>query len=645
MDLYSGYNQIPMFRPDEESTSFITDRGLYCYNVMPFELKNAIATYQRLVNMIFAELIDKTMEVYVNDMLVKSLQAKAHVSHFDQTFQILRKYKMKLNPLKCTFGVASGQYLGFIVNRRRIEANLEKIRALMEMREPLLLYIAVSDKAVSAVFVKEENTHQLSVYYISKALLLAEKHYLDMEKLALSLVTASRKLRPYFLVDSIEVLTNFPLRQVLKKIDASGLLLKWAIKLRELYLLFRPQNTIKGQAFVDFMVEFAKVLEIEVTMEPAEPPTWNLFADGLSRKTGSEAGVVLESPEDHKPNCTVRFDFKASNNAAEYETILAAKDSGMAAYLKFVLNVVPHFKRFELIQVPHLENTHAYVLSKLANSRDSELLKIVPIELLPKPSISGGEEILRIEGNPLWMQPIVAYLKGQSLPTSKSEAKKLRRRTAHFVDVLYKRGFASPLLRCVGREEAMYILRKIHERLVAIHIDFVGPLPKGRESATFVIVAIDYFTKWVEAERLARITEANTIKFVWKNIICKFDILHSLVSNNGRQFDNQKMRDLCDELGIRKDFSTPHHPQKPNSSPGGPRPQKSFPIIEANWVQSVWTELGRGGPKPLQSILIVLEGHLQLQPPVRPLGGFSSFLSGPVRSTSGRPTELHFQGS
>ena len=102
MDAYSGYNQIPMHVPDQEHTSFITDRGLYCYKVMPFGLKNAGATYQRLVNMMFKEQIGKTMEVYVDDMLVKSKVTSDHVAHLDKMFKILRAYCMKLNPLKCT---------------------------------------------------------------------------------------------------------------------------------------------------------------------------------------------------------------------------------------------------------------------------------------------------------------------------------------------------------------------------------------------------------------------------------------------------------------------------------------------------------------------------------------------------------------
>ncbi|CAL9029545.1 unnamed protein product, partial [Prunus brigantina] len=136
MDAYSGYNQIFMHPTDREHTAFITDRGLYCYNVMPFGLKNAGATYQRLVNQIFAELIGTSMEVYVDDMLVKSRTANDHLRNLSLMFGKLKQYNMRLNPSKCAFGVASGKFLGFMISQRGIEANLEKIRALIDMRVP-----------------------------------------------------------------------------------------------------------------------------------------------------------------------------------------------------------------------------------------------------------------------------------------------------------------------------------------------------------------------------------------------------------------------------------------------------------------------------------------------------------------------------
>ncbi|KAL5580701.1 hypothetical protein UlMin_013143 [Ulmus minor] len=102
--------------------------GLYCYKVMPFGLKNAGATYQRLVNKMFKDQIGKTMKVYVDDMLVKSLKTEEHIQNLRETFEILRRYKMKLNPSKCAFGVSSGKFLGFMVNHRGIEANQLKFR-------------------------------------------------------------------------------------------------------------------------------------------------------------------------------------------------------------------------------------------------------------------------------------------------------------------------------------------------------------------------------------------------------------------------------------------------------------------------------------------------------------------------------------
>ncbi|XP_018454115.1 uncharacterized protein LOC108825305 [Raphanus sativus] len=136
MDAFSGYNQIMMHPDDREKTAFITDRGTYCYKVMPFGLKNAGATYQRLVNRMFADKLGSTMEVYIDDMLVKSLRAEDHLTHLKDCFTTLNEYGMKLNPAKCTFGVMSGEFLGYIVTQRGIEANPKQISAILDLPSP-----------------------------------------------------------------------------------------------------------------------------------------------------------------------------------------------------------------------------------------------------------------------------------------------------------------------------------------------------------------------------------------------------------------------------------------------------------------------------------------------------------------------------
>ena len=125
-----------MAEEDQENTSFITSQGLYCYKVMPFGLKNAGATYQRLVNRIFSKQIGRNMEVYVDDMLVKSREELPHLDDLKETFTTLKQYQMKLNPTKCVFGVASGKFLSFIVSQRGIEANPEKVQAIINMTLP-----------------------------------------------------------------------------------------------------------------------------------------------------------------------------------------------------------------------------------------------------------------------------------------------------------------------------------------------------------------------------------------------------------------------------------------------------------------------------------------------------------------------------
>src|SRR3954468_4376190 len=118
MDGFSGYNQIKMAPEDMEKTSFITPWGTFCYKVMPFGLRNAGATYQRAMVTLFHDMIHKEVEVYVDDMIAKSCTKEEHLTHLQKLFERLRKYKLRLNPNKCTFGVRSGKLLGFIVSQR-----------------------------------------------------------------------------------------------------------------------------------------------------------------------------------------------------------------------------------------------------------------------------------------------------------------------------------------------------------------------------------------------------------------------------------------------------------------------------------------------------------------------------------------------
>ena len=136
LDAFSGYHKIPMHPPDAEKTAFITPYSLFCYNVMSFGLKNIGVTYQRLITKMFRPLLGKTMEVYIDDMLVKSKERPDHAEHLQETFELLRAYGMKLNPSKCTFRVSAGRFLGFMVTQRGIEANTAQLKTILDSLAP-----------------------------------------------------------------------------------------------------------------------------------------------------------------------------------------------------------------------------------------------------------------------------------------------------------------------------------------------------------------------------------------------------------------------------------------------------------------------------------------------------------------------------
>lgn len=136
LDAFQGYHQVPLSREDQDKISFITSDGTYCYQVMLFGLKNTGAIYQRLMDRVFNNQKGRNLEVYVNDILIKSTTVEAMLTNIKESFATLRRYELKLNPEKCIFSVKSGCFLEYVVTERGIEANPAKVQALQSMKTP-----------------------------------------------------------------------------------------------------------------------------------------------------------------------------------------------------------------------------------------------------------------------------------------------------------------------------------------------------------------------------------------------------------------------------------------------------------------------------------------------------------------------------
>ena len=136
LDAFQEYHQIPLALDNQENTAFVTPTRNYHYKVMSFGLKNAGSTYQRMMTKMFEPQLCKCIEVYIDDMVVKSKIVSEYVGDLRNIFEILRKYKLHLNASKCSFGVGSGKFLGYMVTHRGIEVNPNQIKAINSLQPP-----------------------------------------------------------------------------------------------------------------------------------------------------------------------------------------------------------------------------------------------------------------------------------------------------------------------------------------------------------------------------------------------------------------------------------------------------------------------------------------------------------------------------
>ncbi|XP_004301757.1 PREDICTED: uncharacterized protein LOC101307997 [Fragaria vesca subsp. vesca] len=526
---------------------------------MPFGLKNAGATYQRLVNAMFEEEIGEVMEVYVDDMLVKSKAADDHIANLDKVFTKLLADGMRLNPQKCILAVSGGKFLGFMVSERGIKANPKKVQAILDMTVlktwnevqclmgrlvALARFISrFTDKCnpffqllkltISAALTRHDHDNELPVYYCGRGFTDPEIRYPDIEKLALALITTARKLKQYFQAHTIHVLTNHPLRQILQKPETSGRMVKWAIELGEFDLHFKPRTTIKGQAAADFIAEF-------IPMNPDDPnqdvlprnEIWELHVDGSSNNKLSGAWIIITDPEGHSYEYTPRFEFKASNNIAEYEALIAgiqlcrelgalhihifsdsqlvvnqvagdfkANQNNLGSYKSLAGALLQHFTSYKLTQIPRAKNSKADALARLTTAPPESTPPDVHIEIWDKPSISKAySEIFAIEtpSQLSWMDPYVAFLSNGTLPLDKHEAQRLRHKASLYLlrgGKLYHRGQSCPFLRCLPTAEGHKVLKSLHSGVCGNHA--------GAQNLMFKALRAGYYWPTLEQDAKA----------------------------------------------------------------------------------------------------------------------------------------------
>ncbi|GAU39244.1 hypothetical protein TSUD_396900 [Trifolium subterraneum] len=438
MDAYSGYNQIKIAEIDKKKTAFMTETGNYYYNVVPFGLKNAGATYQRMMNKVFHNEIGDMLEVYMDDMIVKSEEEIDHTVHLKRVFDQARKFNIRFNPKKCTFGVKAGKFLGFYLTERGIEANPDKCRAFFDYPTP---------KSKKSIQTLNDMLTSMARFVAKSA-----QHALPLFKL-------------------LRKETTFEWTE-----ECEGALQHLKRALSEPPVLTRP---VEGEKLYLYLAVASEAISVV---------------------------LIRETEQGQKP---------------------------------------------------------------------------VYFETLTKPSIEKAVEVMHICAidDQSWMAPVYNFLKSNTLPADAKEATKIRKR------------FSISLLKCVEETRVEFILQEIHEWINGQHIggrslarkalragqraetlispwpfawwgmDILGPFLTAARQVKYLIVAVDYFTKWIEAKPLAKIGASHILRFFKINVLARFGIPQVVVTDNGTQFTNKKFQEFLATIGTTQHFTSVEHPQ------------------------------------------------------------------------------------
>ncbi|GKC19485.1 reverse transcriptase domain-containing protein [Tanacetum coccineum] len=575
--VHPGYHQVQMAQEDEEKTTFYTDRDTYCYRKMPFRLKNEGATYQRLVDTAFQSQIGRNLEAYVDDMVIKSNDKKMLIADIAET-------------------VEEGKFLGYMVTSEGIRANPNKTKAIADMKSPRTLKEMQRNN--------EENKDE---YRWTESV---EKAFQEMKQCIMGLPLLTTPVKEEMLwkhakysVDLEAYNIAYEPRSAIKGQVLADFLSEAPVGTHPKEF-FRLPADIPNQDEVEKWTLFTDGASNNkgsgaglMLISPSGVEfTYALRLNFTSTNNEAEYEALLAGLRMAKKMQVRYIDAKVNSKlvASQINESYMASSTSMIKYLATAKECIAGFRSFVIQNIPRNLNQKADILSKLATHAFDHLTKKVLVEVLEERS-TGRKEVSAIveEEDDNWMTPIIRYLSEGVWPEDKEGRRALRMKINQYVldeGVLFNKGYLVPMLRCVGPLQANYVIREIHMGSCGMHIrarsvvakairqgyywptmhrdarsvtqkcdscQVHDPMPRHPKTLMTSIMApwpfyqwaIDYFTKWIEAKPLARITGKDVKKFLWDNIVCRFRLPRVIVTDNGTQFINDPFKGIKARLG------------------------------------------------------------------------------------------------
>jgi len=580
MDGFSGYNQINILPADQPKTAFICPWGTFAYFKLPFGLKNAGATFQRAMSYAFHD-IKHIVQPYLDDLPAHSLQRADHPVHLRAIFMRCRHYRIRLNPHKCVFCIEVGRLLGFVVSKAGIRVDPSKVEAIVHLPPPsslrqlqslqgkanflrrfipnyaeitkgftrllkqnvqyfwdeiaqksfdalkhalthapllhppnynqdYLLYLAASHSTIGMVLVQEDEfgTEHV-IYYLSRTLNPTELKYSHVEKLALAAVQAVQRFRHYILLRKTTVISDCnPMTYILTKQLLGGKYSKWIVILQEFDLEFEKSKSKKSLVFAELMCDFPYTDTETVVEEPIADES--LFLISTLDPWFGDIIIYLQT-QTFRPDASKAERRKIRFQSQQYRII------GDTLYRRGADLV---FRRC----LTHEE------AEKVLNDCHS--------------GACGGH--------------MSGYATAQKVL-----------RAGYFWPSMFKDCIIA-VRKC---HNCQVFDRKMRAPPAPLHpiiavgpfakwgIDFITCNPHSAGGHAYIILAVDYFTKWAEAMPTFDASGKTAAVFVFNHIITRFGVPQAIITDHGSHFRNIMMTELTSQLGLRHDSSTPYYPQ------------------------------------------------------------------------------------